>query len=458
MLARLQQSVAVVSEGAVVATQATGGRIDQVFVDGNPGSRELYARARRVIAGGVTHDVRVHSPFPVMVERAEGSRKWDVDGNEYIDYTMGHGALILGHAHPVPTQAAIAQLSRGTHYGASHEIETAWAELICELMPSVERVRFTGSGTEATLMAMRLARAHTGRERIVKFHYHFHGWHDYAHVAQSDPLDVPMSAGIPQSVQDTVTGIPTDLDRVREELAKGDVAGLIVEPTGAGWGAVPLAPAFVKALPDLCREHGTVFILDEVVTGFRLSPGGYQALHDVTPDLTTMAKVLAGGLPGGCVGGRADILQRLELRGDPRWDRGQRMAHPGTFNGNPLSAATGVAVLRHIADGAVHAQIDAQTERLRRGIQDVFDRHDLGAIAYGESSYFHVAMDGTPSRSGMSGDDGAALRRALHSHGVHIMTSGGLLSTAHTDEDIDQTIEAFDASVRDLEADGLVGG
>ncbi|MCY4111975.1 MAG: aminotransferase class III-fold pyridoxal phosphate-dependent enzyme [Chloroflexi bacterium] len=186
MLARLQQFVAVVSEGAVVATQATGGRIDQVFVDGNPGSQELYARARRVIAGGVTHDVRVHSPFPVMVDRAEGSRKWDVDGNEYIDYTMGHGALILGHAHPIPTQAAIAQLSRGTHYGASHEIETAWAEQICELMPSVERVRFTGSGTEATLMAMRLARAHTGRERIVKFHYHFHGWHDFAHVGQID--------------------------------------------------------------------------------------------------------------------------------------------------------------------------------------------------------------------------------------------------------------------------------
>ena len=170
-----------------------------------------------------------------MVERAEGSRKWDVDGNEYVDYTMGHGALILGHAHPIPTEAAIAQLSRGTHYGASHEIETEWAEQVCAMVPSVERVRFTGSGTEATLMAMRLARAHTGRERVVKFHYHFHGWHDYAHVAQSDPLDIPMSAGIPQAVQDTVTGIPPDLDCVRAELSKGDVAALIVEPTGAGW-------------------------------------------------------------------------------------------------------------------------------------------------------------------------------------------------------------------------------
>ena len=174
------------------------------------------------------------------------------------------------------------------------------------------------------------------------------------------------------------------------------------------------------------------------------------------PDLTTMAKILAGGLPGGCVGGRADILKRLEMRGDPSWDRGQRMAHPGTFNGNPLSAATGLAVLRHIADGAVHAQIDATTARLRREVQDVFDRHDLGAIAYGESSYWHVSMDGTPSRGGMSGNDGAGLRRALHSHGVHIMTSGGLVSSAHTDEDIDRTVEAFESSVRDLEADGLV--
>ena len=456
MLARLEQSAAVVNEGVFVATQATGGRIDREFVDANPGSRALYARARQVIAGGVTHDVRIHAPFPVMVERAEGSRKWDVDGNEYVDYTMGHGALILGHAHPIPTEAAIAQLSRGTHYGASHEIETEWAEQVCAMVPSVERVRFTGSGTEATLMAMRLARAHTGRERVVKFHYHFHGWHDYAHVAQSDPLDIPMSAGIPQAVQDTVTGIPPDLDCVRAELSKGDVAALIVEPTGAGWGAVPMEPAFVKALPEICREHGTVFVLDEVVTGFRLSPGGFQALHDMRPDLTTMAKILAGGLPGGCVGGRADILKRLEMRGDPSWDRGQRMAHPGTFNGNPLSAATGLAVLRHIADGAVHAQIDATAARLRQEIQDVFDRHDLGAIAYGESSYWHVSMDGTPSRGGMSGNDGAALRRALHSHGVHIMTSGGLVSSAHTDEDIDRTVEAFEASVRDLEADGLV--
>ncbi len=439
-----------------MATQATGGRIEQDFVAANPGSQALHARAQDVIAGGVTHDVRLHEPFPVMVERAKGSRKWDIDGNEYVDYTMGHGALVLGHAHPIPTEAAIAQLQRGTHYGASHELEIEWAEQIRSMVPSVERIRFTGSGTEATLMAIRLARAHTGRDRIVKFEYHFHGWHDYSHIAQSEPLDVPMSPGIPQAVQDTVTAIPADLDRVREELAKGDVAAVITEPTGAAWGAVPVEPAFVKALPALCREHGTVFILDEVVTGFRLSPGGAQRLYGIKPDLTTMAKILAGGLPGGAVGGRADILARLEMRGDPSWDRGQRMAHPGTFNANPVSAAAGVAVLRHIADGAVHAQMDATAARLRKEIQDVFDRHDLGALMYGESSYFHISMTGTPMRNGLAGAAGAALRRALHTHGVHIMTGGGLLSAVHSDEDIDRTIEAFEASVQDLEADGLV--
>ncbi len=439
-----------------MATQATGGRINQDFVDANPESQVLHARARDALAGGVTHDVRIHEPFPVMIERASGSRKWDVDGNEYVDYTMGHGALVLGHTHPIPTNAAIEQLQRGTHYGASHELEIEWAEQVRSMMPSVERIRFTGSGTEATLMAIRLARAHTGRDRIVKFQYHFHGWHDYSHIAQSDPLDVPMSPGIPQAVQDTVTAIPTDLDRVREELAKGDVAALLIEPTGAAWGAMPVEASFVQALPALCREHGTVFVLDEVVTGFRLAPGGAQQLYDIKPDLTTMAKILAGGLPGGGVGGRADILERLEMRGDPAWDRGQRMAHPGTFNANPVSAAAGVAVLQHIADGAVHAQMDAVAARLRKEIQDVFDRHDLGALMYGESSYFHVSMTGTPMRNGLAGAAGAGLRRALHTHGVHIMTGGGLLSAVHTDEDIGRTVEAFEASVQDLEADGLV--
>lgn len=441
-----------------MATDATDSRIDRDFIKAHPGSKVLQARAQNFIAGGVTHDVRVHDPFPVMIERAQGSRKWDVDGNEYVDYTMGHGAVVLGHAHPIPTQAAIEQLQRGTHYGASHELEIEWAEQVHSMVPSVERIRFTSSGTEATLLALRLARAHTGRDRIVKFNYHFHGWHDYLHIAQSDPLDVPMSPGIPQAVQDTVTAIPTDLDRVREELTKGDVAAVIIEPTGASWGSIPVEAEFVQALPNLCKEHGAVFILDEVVTGFRLSPGGAQRLLDITPDLTTMAKILAGGLPGGGVGGRADILERLEMRGDPPWDRGERVAHPGTFNGNPLSAAAGVAVLRHIADGAVHTHMDALAGRLRKDIQDVFDRHDLGALVYGESSYFHVSMSGTPVRNGMAGAAGLALRRALHTHGIHILTGGGIVSAVHTNEDVDRTTEAFEASVQDLEMDGLVTG
>jgi len=441
-----------------VPTEPAGGRIDHNFVEANPFSKDLHARARKVIAGGVTHDVRNHRPFPVMIERAKGSRKWDVDGNEYVDYTVGHGALILGHAHPIPTEAVVAQLERGTHYGGSHELEIEWAEQICSMMPSVEQVRFTGSGTEATLMAIRLARAHTGRDRIVKFNYHFHGWHDYSQIAQSDPLDVPMSAGIPQAVQDTVTALPTDLARVHEELAHGDVAALLIEPTGAGWGAIPVQASFVKALPELCRDHGTVFIMDEVVTGFRVSPGGFQQLHDVRPDLTTMAKILAGGLPGGAVGGRAEILERLELRGDPSWDRGRRMAHPGTFNANPVSAAAGLAVLRHIADGHLHPQMDSLAARLRKEVQDVFDRHDFGAIAYGESSYFHMSMSGAPDRSGLAGTAGASLSRALHTHGVHTMPGGGLISAAHDDEDIDRTVAAFEASMQDLEADGLISG
>ncbi len=439
-----------------MAAQATSGRVDQQFRTGREGSAELYERAKVVIAGGVTHDARFHQPFPIMVTHAKGSRKWDVDGNEYIDYTMGHGALLLGHAHPVPTEAALEQLQKGTHHGASHEIEIAWAEQIVKLVPSAEKVRFHSSGTEATLMAMRLARAHTGRDRIVKFDYHFHGWHDYATAGIDDPLDVPSSAGVPDATLSTVTSIPTDLDLVRQQLAGGDVAAVIVEPTGGAFGSAPLEPSFFAGLRELCTEHDTVLIFDEVVTGFRVSPGGFQALHGITPDMTTLAKIVAGGLPGAACTGKAEIMERLQIKGDPSWDRGQRVAHPGTFNANPLSAAAGRAVLEHIADGAAHAAANAAGAKIRAELQGVFDRHDVGAVVYGDTSFWHIGLSGTPSRGGFGGPAGLAIKRALLANGVHTMTSGGLMSTAHSDEDIDRTVDAMDKSIAAVIEDGLL--
>ncbi len=436
------------------AATATGA-VEQSFASQHADSSAAHVRARAALAGGVTHDTRLHAPFPIIVSHAQGARKWDVDGNEYVDYTMGHGALILGHGHPVMVAAVRGQIDRGTHYGAGHELEIRWAEQIARMVPSIELVRFFSSGTEATHMAMRLARAHTGRDRIVKFQGHFHGWHDYATVGVEQPFEIPTSAGVPAATRSTITALPTDLELVRAELARGDAAAVIVEPNGAGWGAVPVERAFVQGLRRLTAEHDTLLILDEVVSGFRMSPGGFQVPAGITPDLTTMAKIVAGGLPGAAVGGRADVMARLEKRGEAAWDRGQRIAHPGTYNGNPLSAAAGRAVLEHIADGAVHRQIDALGERLRQDLQEVFDRHDVGALVYGETSYFHVSLSGRPAKAGLAGAAGAALGQALLNEGVHLISNGGFVSAAHTDADIAQTVTAFDAAVGAVAAEGL---
>ena len=439
-----------------MATEAAGGRVDRGFRSGHEGSVSLYERAQEVIAGGVTHDGRYHQPFPVYITHAKGGRKWDVDGNEYVDYVMGHGALLLGHAHPVIVQAVTQQMQKGTHYGASQELEITWAEHIRRLIPSAEKVRFHSSGTEATQMAMRLARAHTGRDRVVKFHYHFHGWHDYVTVGVEDPLEIPTSAGVPEATLSTVTALPADLGRVREELAKGDVAGVILEPAGPASGALPLDASFSRGLRDLCSEHGTVLIFDEVVTGFRWSPGGFQGLHGIMPDLTTLGKIVGGGVPGAATVGRADIMELLEIRDDPAWNRGRRISHPGTYNANPLSAAAGCAMLQHIADGSVHAKVDAMGERLRSEMQNVFDRHDVGAIVYGEGSCWHLSLTGEPAKRGFPGEVGAALMRALATHGMHVMGSIGFVCSEHTDEDIARTLEALDAGLTDVAADGLL--
>ena len=440
-----------------MSADSANGAIEQSFTSQHAGSAALRARACEALAGGVAHDTRIQAPFPIMAARAQGPRKWDVDGNEYIDYTMGHGALILGHGHPVAVDAARTQLELGTHYGAGHELEVRWAEEIKRLKPSIERVRFHSSGTEATHMAMRLARAHTGRDRIVKFEGHFHGWHDYATVGVEAPFEIPTSAGVPVAAQSTITALPTDLDLVRDELTKGDVAAVIVEPSGASWGALPIDPTFIEVLRGLTTEHDAVLILDEVVTGFRMSPGGFQVMAGVTPDLTTMAKIVAGGLPGAAVGGRAEIMDRLEKRGDPGWDRGQRIAHPGTYNANPVSAAAGTAVLEFLAGGAVHRHIDALGEQLRQGLQAAFDNHDVGALVYGETSYFHISLTGRPEKNGVSGAAGEALGQALLNHGVHIMSGGGFTCAGHTDDDIEQTVAAFDAAIGDVAAEGLFG-
>ena len=240
----------------------------------------------------------------MSIARGKGPRKWDVDGNEYIDYGMGSASLLLGHAHPDVVDALVQVAPNGSHFGGPVESVLEWGERVISLMPCADRVRFVGSGAESTMLAMRVARAFTGKEKIIRWESHYHGWHDYVMPGNLPPFDVPASTGIPQGTIDSVVVLPPDLGALERTLnANNDIAGVITEGSGASYGTVPLLPGFLEGVRSLTQQHGVVMILDEVITGFRWSPGGLQQKIGITPDLCTMAKILTGGMPGRAVPG-----------------------------------------------------------------------------------------------------------------------------------------------------------
>jgi glutamate-1-semialdehyde 2,1-aminomutase len=429
-----------------MTTEATRMTIGEELSERMAGSAALYERANPIFPSGVTHDSRFNDPFPIYVSRAEGSRKWDVDGNEYVDYFGGHGALLLGHCHPAITEAVIEQARRGSHYGACHELEVRWGELVTEIVPSAEMVKFTSSGTEATMMALRLARAFTGRTRVVKMQGHFHGWHDYATVAMAPPYDEPISRGIPKEVQATMTGVPAgDAAALESELAPGDVAAVILLCNG-------LTTEYLQKVVELAHAKGTLVIFDEVVTGFRYAPGGAQEHFGVTPDLTTMAKILAGGYPGGAVAGRAEVMSLLQFRDDPEWQRFGRIAHPGTYNGNPVSAAAGVACLEIVRDPAVQRRATATAERIRGGFREVLARRGVGGSADGWASMVPVKLESSLEPRKLQ----SRFRGAMQLGGADPSGMQLIVSAVHTPEDVDRTVEAFDGAIRRLQAERAI--
>lgn len=437
---------------------------EQTYAEKTPQSRMLYRRAREIFPSGVTHDSRYLLPYPLSVERADGSRKWDVDGREYVDYFGGHGALLLGHNHPEVIDAVQHQLAKGTHYGASHELELAWAEQIIEMVPCADKVRFTGSGTEASLLALRLVRAFTGKTKILRFTTNFHGWHDQVAFAAGAGFDGQPPAGITQDVVDgTVLCDPNNLEQVEQVLAeRNDIAAVIIEPTGASFGRVPTHGDFLRGLRSLTREHGVVLIFDEVITGFRVAPGGAQAHHHVTPDLALFAKVIAGGFPGGAVAGRADIMDRMRIGNDPEWNTRHRVPHQGTFNANPISACAGLTTLRLIADGALIQKANAYGEKLRGAMNDVAKKVGVNWLVYGEFSGFHILplsedqtfdlddiAEGKVPHTVLKGNVPASLmhqiRCGLMVEGIDIVSwPGGVISAVHTDADLEQTVAGYE--------------
>ena len=320
------------------------------------------------------------------------------------------------------------------------------------------------------MMALRLARAYTGRERVVTLAEHFHGWHDLVvgRLREDDPH--PHSVGVPDGFYDSLTIVPAgDVEALRAALAARDVAALILEPTGAHFGEQPLAPDYLHAAREATAETGTLFIMDEVITGFRMAPGGAQQRYGVTPDLSTHAKILAGGLPGGCVTGREEVVSLLEIReDDPDWNARQRISHQGTFNANPLSAAAGIAALRLIAKGGEVERADEASRRLVRGLNALFQELSVPGAAWAVSSMWHLNLGYDAPRPGdveweaAEAPRGVAdallrpLKWALFNHGVDLMGAGGMVSSAHGDREIDETIEAFRAAVGELRAEGLL--
>jgi glutamate-1-semialdehyde 2,1-aminomutase len=434
-----------------------------------PTSRKLFSQAQSLFPNGVTHDLRHLEPFPIYIDRAEGAYKWDVDGHRLIDYWSGHGAILLGHSHPEVVEAVRRQMGRSTHPGGCHELEVEWGQWVQRLVPSAEKMRFVSSGTEATLMALRLARMFTGKPRVLKFAGHFHGWHDFLIPAADLPFPGNPVPGIPDDVSaHTVIVPPNDPAAVDRALSNDPTIGcVIIEPTGGHFGAVPVRGEFLKSLRELTKRHGRLLIFDEVISGFRVHPGGAQALYGVTPDLTTLAKILAGGLPGGCLAGRADILAGIEFRaGKPK------MKHPGTFNANPLSAAAGCATLRLVATGEPGRRANATALKLRRMLNELFGARAWSWAAYGEFSGwkllpdYHeprpVSDDFIPYDGDYNKLDGPkdaklvhAFRRAMLLSGVDLAGLGGMTTSAHSEADIEQTVTAVEGALEILQEEKL---
>ena len=454
------------------AMRASNSGIVQAYRAKTPGSAVLAAEARELLPSGIVHDARHLEPYGIYVTRAEGSRKWDRDGNEYVDYAGGHGALLLGHGRPEVLAAIAEALPDGTHPGANHEREIRWAQIVQEMVPCAERVRFTSSGTEATHMALRLARAHTGKHRIVRFKGHFHGWHDHMTSGYMSHFDGAPTAGVlPELAAQVILLPPGDEEAARAAFeANDDIAALILEPTGGSFGLVPHAPAFLAFLRELTAKHGAALIFDEVITGFRVSPGGAQEHFGVTPDMSTHAKIVAGGLPGGAVAGRKEILDDLDFFATKERGR-EKIFHPGTFNANPVSAAAGRAALEIVRDSDACERATAFGAELRASLNAVLEDEGVPWAVYGTFSSFHLFMNPrgraiTPSAFAPLTLDYAELkerppalvnkiRLGLLVNGVDIQGwPGGMTSAANTTDDLPVTVDAFRETIRMLRREG----
>ncbi|MBX6322363.1 MAG: aspartate aminotransferase family protein [Rhodospirillaceae bacterium] len=422
-------------------------------------SQERIAAASRLVPGGVSSHFRLGvSPTPLVLERAEGVYLHDADGNRLIDYYMALGPMILGHTPPDVIAAAKAQLGRGILYGGQSELEFEAARLVCEMVPCAERVRFCSSGSEAAQLALRLARAVTGRQVVVKFEGHYHGWMDSVlwsvapPTADMGPEDHP-TPHAPSLGQDPQAGVHTEVmswnrtEPLVARIARGDVAAVLMEPAMCNSGAIMPRPGYLEAVREACTKHGTVLIFDEVITGFRVGPGGAQKRLGVTPDLATFAKAIANGFSVAAVAGRADLMDRLG---------GGGIIHGGTYNAQAVNMAATVATLKRLSTPGVYEAMETFGRRLMEGITEAFREARIPATVTGFPQIFHVGLGlkkpAANYRDLLAVDRAGYVRftTALLRRGVRALERGAwFLSTEHDDAVIDATL----AAVRDALAE-----
>jgi glutamate-1-semialdehyde 2,1-aminomutase len=433
-------------------------------------SAEWFERAQHSLVDGVNSPSRgaaVYTSGPILLERGKGSRVWDIDGNEYIDFMMSFGALIHGHAHPTLVKTVCGAMAEGSHFAAATSAEIDAAERLRRMVPSAEVVRFTNTGSEATMLALRLARAHTGRHKFLKFEGHYHGWYDpyllnaHSHPPEqlgpvNNPARIPDSEGIPPSTFDDVVLTPWNdvaaLERVLKQH-RHELAAVITEPIMANMGCIPPREGYLRRLRELTQECGALLIFDEVVTGFRYAPGGCQEYYGVKPDISTFGKALGAGFPVGAVAGSRLILERIQ------WSE-TMVLHYGTFNGHRLTMKVVAANLEMLCAESAYSKLHAVGNAAIAGLREVFRRHKLKAIVQGFGPMFQIYFTEQDAihdyRDYCKYVDTKLYSRfvqRLLDRGIYMTPSNGLhwiISTAHTEADVEVLLNAADEACLDL--------